>query len=173
MSEEEERRQSIGATVKTLREAQGLSRQDLCLLTGSDDVRPLSVEMLAKIEQGRKAPSATTLKRLAVALGIDAPDLSQRASAWQFHKARGADDATLRAGTVSGALGQALGAAAVGALVTPAPILAAATTAAVHRRRRGRKRLEAALSEALAKLPEEQLEDFATELGVDVSDPAD
>lgn len=157
---EDERRESIGATIRTLREARGKSRQDLA------DAAEISLQMLAKIEQGSKAPSAATLSRLAHGLGIDTPDLAQRANAWQAFAAAGASRAALRAGTITGTLGAGIG-AAVGAVLMPGVSGVATVGAlAVHRELRNRRVIEALLRSNL-DLSADDLQDVANQLGVD------
>lgn len=171
----DERRMSLGATVRTLREARGLSRQDLA------SAAAISVEMLAKVEQGRKAPSAKTLASLASGLGIEAPDLAQRANAWQAFAAAGANGATLRAGTIAGTLGvngsnvaRALGLRA-GAALTPGAALpvglavaagaaGAAGASAVRREHRSRRVLEEILRSNLDMSDDELLGHIAARL---------
>lgn len=163
---DDERRESIGSTIRTLREARGLTRQELAAAA------EISVQMLAKVEQGRKAPSAATLARLAKSLGIEPPDLAQRASAWQALAATGASPAALRAGTISGSLGLGVG-AAVGAALMPAAGVAAVGAFAVHRELRNRRVIEALLRSNL-DLSAQDLEDIANQLGVEVpTEPAE
>jgi transcriptional regulator with XRE-family HTH domain len=162
---DDRRRASIGATVRTLRESQGKSRQELAGLAN------ISLEMLAKIEQGRKAPSAATLAALASSLGIEAPDLAHRASAWEAFASAGASAATLRAGTIAGTLGIR------GGPIAPnlaAPVgLAAAVGVAIHHESRKRRKLEALLHSSLQQLTDDDLQhvdldDIANRLGVDL-----
>lgn len=42
----------------------------------------VGVDMVAKVEQGAKAPSAKTLRGLATALGVEPIELSSRAATW-------------------------------------------------------------------------------------------
>lgn len=69
-------RKTLGEVIRALREANGLSRPDLAKGAG------LSVDMIAKVEQGAKAPSATKLASIAGALGVLPRDLSSRAAMW-------------------------------------------------------------------------------------------
>jgi transcriptional regulator with XRE-family HTH domain len=58
--------ESLGQCLKRLREAAGLSQQDLAVGAG------LSVSVVSQIEQGKKAdPRMTTVLALADALGVD------------------------------------------------------------------------------------------------------
>jgi transcriptional regulator with XRE-family HTH domain len=165
---DEQRRASIGATVRTLRESQGKTRQELA------SAAKISLEMLAKIEQGRKAPSAATLAGLAWGLGIEPPDLAHRANAWEAFATAGASMATLRAGTIAGTLGIRGG--PIGAsLVGPVGIAAAAGVAAIQRESRKRRQLEALLLSTLEQLTDDDLQDvdlddIANRLGVDLPD---
>lgn len=159
---DEERRVSIGATVRTLREAQGQSRQDLARTA------KISVEMLAKLEQGRKAPSAATLAALASGLGLEAPDLAHRANAWQAFAALGTSLAGLRAGTIAGTL-----AVGVGASVMPIAAGTVGAYAAVKHEARKRLLLEQLLQTSLEQLSEADLQDvdlhdIAARLGVEM-----
>lgn len=166
---DEQRRASIGATVRTLREAQGKSRQELA------SAAKISLEMLAKIEQGRKAPSAATLAGLALGLGIEPPDLAHRANAWEAFASAGASMATLRAGTIAGTLG--IRGPIGSSLVGPVGIAAAAGVAAIQRESRKRRQLEALLLSTLEQLTDDDLQDvdlddIANRLGVDLPDEA-
>lgn len=163
---DDERRASIGATVRTLREAHGQTRQELAAAA------KISLEMLAKIEQGRKAPSAVTLAALALGLGIEAPDLAQRASAWEAFASAGASMATLRAGTIAGTLG-IRGGTIGSSLVAPVGLAAAVGVAAIHHESRKRRQLEALLRSSLAQLTDDDLQsvdlhDIADRLGVEM-----
>ena len=73
-------RKALGQVIRALRELEGLSREEL---GGKAD---LGVDMIAKIEQGAKAPSAGALKRIASALGLDPIDLSNRGLLWAAMK---------------------------------------------------------------------------------------
>lgn len=162
---DDQRRASIGATVRTLREAQGQTRQDLA------KAAKISVEMLAKIEQGRKAPSAATLAALASGLGLDPPDLALRASAWEAFASAGASMATLRAGTIAGTLG-IRGVPVVSSLAAPVG-LAAAVSVAMHSESRKRRQLEALLRSSLEQLTDDDLrnvdlDEIADRLGVEI-----
>lgn len=151
---DDERRESIGATVRTLREARGQTRREL------SSAADISLEMLAKIEQGRKAPSAVTLAALASGLGLEAPELAQRASAWQAFASAGASLAALRAGTIAGTLGISSGAAAHAAFGIGGAYL-------IRRELRNRRVLEELLRSNL-KLSEDDLQDIAQQLGVEM-----
>ena len=73
---QETERKALGQVIRALRELAGLSRQELA--EGAD----LGVDMIAKVEQGAKAPSAAALKRIASALGCDPIELSNRGLLW-------------------------------------------------------------------------------------------
>jgi transcriptional regulator with XRE-family HTH domain len=63
--------ESLGQRLKRLREAAGLSQQDLAVRAG------LSVSVVSQIEQGRKAdPRMTTVLFLAEALGVGVQELT-------------------------------------------------------------------------------------------------
>ena len=93
---EEAQRRSIGAVVKVLREAAGLSRPELARRTAEAPALRLGQEMLAKVEQGRKAPSPATVAKLAHALGIATTDLVRCAARWESGAAMGVREAVLR-----------------------------------------------------------------------------
>lgn len=152
--------------MRTLREAQGQTRQSLARAA------KISVEMLAKIEQGRKAPSAATLAALASGLGIEAPDLAHRASAWEAFASAGASMATLRAGTIAGTLG-IRGGPLTSNLAAPVGVAAAAVGIAIHHESRKRRQLEALLLSSLEQLSDDDLQnvdldDIADRLGVEI-----
>jgi transcriptional regulator with XRE-family HTH domain len=69
---------AVGATVRELREACGVSREVLAVNAG------LGVGTLARLELGRSDPSWSTLRALATALGLTMRDL---ASAVEAHEA--------------------------------------------------------------------------------------
>lgn len=154
---DDERRQSIGATIRTLREAQGQTRQELA------GAAKISLEMLAKIEQGRKAPSAATLAALASGLGLEAPDLAHRANTWQALASAGTSLAALRAGTIAGTLGVGVGSA----LVSPFGLTAVGAYA-VHRESRKRRELEELLRSNLNLLSDDDLQDIADRIGIEM-----
>lgn len=85
-----DRTAAMGAAVRTLREANGMTRDDLHAKTD------ISVQMIAKIEQGHKNPSPNSLQRLAGALGMTALDLSRRAASWEVGVEQGLTEAELR-----------------------------------------------------------------------------
>src|SRR3954451_19994790 len=80
---EDLQKQSVGAVIRTLREAQGLTRQDLVVRSSPEPSERVSLEMLAKVGRGKKAPSARTLRKLAAGLGLEPMDLSSRAAKWE------------------------------------------------------------------------------------------
>ncbi|MDB5478883.1 MAG: family transcriptional regulator, partial [Alphaproteobacteria bacterium] len=107
---EEGQRESLGAVVKTLREAQGLSREELVVRTHDDPEQRISLEMLAKVEQGRRAPSAKTLRKLAHALGLEPTTLVSSAALWEAGSADGTHVAALRSHVLGNAsVGASLG----------------------------------------------------------------
>ncbi len=148
-------RHGLGAAIRALREAAGLTRQQLV----DRMAEPVSVEMLAKVEQGRKTPSARTLERVARALEIDPVDLTARAEAWEAGEAAGMPPLALRQattiGVASGVIAGGLGAAAF-------PLVGAAAVGFSLREMRERGRwaalLEAKLSDLVAHGTPEQLE---------------
>jgi transcriptional regulator with XRE-family HTH domain len=56
----------LGKRLKELREAAGLTQQDVAFRSG------LSISIVSQIEQGLKDPRVSTVKALATALGVDA-----------------------------------------------------------------------------------------------------
>jgi len=66
----------LGATVRFLRESQGLSRSELALRTG------LSLRFLAQLEGGEGNIAYLRLRRVAQALGTDTAGLVRRAEGW-------------------------------------------------------------------------------------------
>ena len=93
---DEGQRRSLGAVVKVLREAAGLSRSDLARRTSETPGERIGLEMLAKVEQGRKAPSPASVAKLARALGIATTDLSRSAARWESGASLGVKEASLR-----------------------------------------------------------------------------
>ncbi|MDF2093613.1 helix-turn-helix transcriptional regulator [Knoellia sp. 3-2P3] len=69
-------RKTLGDVIRSLREASGMTRPELAKTAG------VGVDMVAKVEQGAKAPSAKTLRGLATALGVEPIELSSRAATW-------------------------------------------------------------------------------------------
>ena len=113
---DEDQKHSLGSVVRTLREARGLTRQDLVERTAADPGDRVSLEMLAKVEQGKKAPSARTLRKLAIALGMEPTDLASRAAWWELNELDGASAALLRLGVTEGVRLGVTQRAALGAL---------------------------------------------------------
>lgn len=64
----------IGESVKYARYVAGLDRKELA------QTADVSYDMVAKIEQGTKMPSAPLLSRLAVAMGTTSRDILGRAT---------------------------------------------------------------------------------------------
>lgn len=175
---DEDQKRSLGSVVRTLREAQGLTRQDLVERTGADPTDRVSLEMLAKVEQGKKAPSARTLRKLAIALGMEPSDLAHRAAWWELNESDGASASLLRLGVTQslamgamGALGtQGLGLAgrAVGR-AAPAGILALIGSLALNRELADRKAISALLQEQaklIAEGPESAVAEMTETLGL-------
>ena len=69
-------RKSLGQVIRVLRELEGLTRAELA------EEAELSVDMIAKIEQGAKTPSGSALKRISEALSITSKELTSRSLAW-------------------------------------------------------------------------------------------
>lgn len=143
-------RKSLGEVIRALREASGLTRAELA--TASN----ISVEMLAKVEQGAKAPSAKTLRALAQSLGVDPLDLSGRAAAWEaVAGAPGSTSAALRRIALGGVTprvplaAMAAGGAIAGGLPLVAGAVGAAGMAAAAIERRDRRQIEDLLRELL------------------------
>lgn len=90
-------RHSLGAVIRVLREAHGFSRNELARLTAENPADRVGVDMLAKIEQGARAPSGPTLKKLACALGLDALDISNYTATWVERSLAGDSRVILRA----------------------------------------------------------------------------
>lgn len=160
---EDLQRQSTGAVIRTLREAQGLTRQQLVDLTAADPAERVSLEMLAKVEQGRKAPSAKTLRKLALAIGIETVDLSGRAAWWEAALAAGTNLASLRAGVMG--VAPAVGVArATRALAGGLPVAGALGVGVAYGVKEARERqyykqlLEARMSVLLEQGSTEQIE---------------
>lgn len=73
-------RKSLGQVIRALRELDGLSRDELAARSG------LGSDMIAKVEQGAKSPSASALNRIASTLGVSAVELSNRGLTWATFK---------------------------------------------------------------------------------------
>ena len=123
---DEEQRRSLGAVVRTLREASGLTRQDLVDRTAESPTDRVSLEMLAKVEQGRKAPSARTMRKLAIALGMEPTELAQAAAWWELSESNGAAASLLRLGITRGSVPGSASARRLGAIGLVAPLVGAA-----------------------------------------------
>jgi transcriptional regulator with XRE-family HTH domain len=152
-------RRSIGAVVRTLRSAQGLSRQELVERTADEEEDRVSLEMLAKIEQGRKAPSARTLRKLAKGLGVEPQDLAGHAAEWEAALAAGASSAVLRAVTLASSRPGTRAAAAfrLGALLPSGALVGSAVGAGAFllgRERAERAELAAQLEARLKQIVE-------------------
>jgi transcriptional regulator with XRE-family HTH domain len=126
---------ALGRVVALLREARGMTREELAEATRQDDPRGVSPSTVAKLEQGAKTPRPRTLAMLARALGVTTTDLFERADlltdardpsgrvTWQTarrialgHLPIGGAAGALAGGAIGAALSGPLG-AAVGAVV--------------------------------------------------------
>lgn len=145
-----------------------MSRETLAAATrAAPSGKPVSAEMIAKIEQGRKGPSLNSLQSLAYGLGIPVSDLSERAHAWQAASAAGVAASALRAATVGGML-----TGAVTSALLPGPVAAGAAAmagSAALKNRRNRHRLETLLRDKLGELPDEDIARLADQLGIDAA----
>lgn len=157
-----------------------MSRQDLIERTADEPEDRVGLEMLAKVEQGRKAPSARTLAKLARALGLEPTELAARAAHWEAGAGAGATTGALRAtvltpwGSVKAAnsVSSMAGGAVLGSvasLVTPFPLVVGGAIGAMYGRERARKRelvaaLEQRLQDLLENGSEEQLAHLAETL---------
>lgn len=175
---ENSQRESIGAVIRTLREAQGLTRPQLVERTGAEPSERISLEMLAKVEQGKKAPSAKTLRKLALALGIEPVDLSDRAARWEAGLSAGLKASALRtvvmrgsARTVVGASAGAL--AAVGALPIAGAVGAGLIVHEMQQRRQWAELIGARLTDLLANGSPEQVATALASLEQVLPPPAD
>lgn len=182
---EDLRRVSIGSTVRTLRETLALSRQELSERSADDPRARVTVEMIAKVEQGKRAPSGMTLRKLALALGLQPEELSTQATIWETGAASGFSDTQLRAnatrmlisrgGGKSAALGLA-GALLAGPGGAVAGVAFAALTSASVRKHDDeaiRHALRIRLDELLATGTPEQLHEIAETLGIDTGPTAE
>lgn len=104
-------RKGLGQVIRTLRELNEMSRANLA------EEADLGVDMIAKVEQGVKSPSARTLKRLAMALGVDAVELSQRGVEWALLLGTAAESSGALRGIATG-VGVRAGSAAAGVIGT-------------------------------------------------------
>ncbi len=60
----------VGARIRELREAQGMSQRDLATAIG------MARSLVAYVEQGTKAPTISTLDAIAMALGVTVSELT-------------------------------------------------------------------------------------------------
>lgn len=143
-------RKALGQVIRALRELEGLSRDEL------GDRAKLGVDMIAKVEQGAKAPSANALNRLAAALGLDPIDLSNRGLLWAaLRDSPEASTALLR--SVATGASAALPAFRVAKSVGPAAAVsvvgvAGAAGLAFLSEKKSRRQIEEALRERLEEL---------------------
>jgi len=173
-------RQSIGAVIRTMREAMGQTRQELAEASSPEPSERVSVEMIAKVEQGRKAPSAKTLRKLAAGLGVEPLELSSSAARWEAAAAAGAQVATLRAALTAGSLGaRAVAPLGLAAGISVAPVaLPLAAVAGSLALREGRERaqwarlLEARLAELLDRGSSEDIQHALDTLDKVLPDPS-
>lgn len=105
----------LGEIVRTLREAKGWTRAQLAAKTAAMS-HPVGEVMIAKIEQGARAPSTKTLTSLAAAFGVPPEELAARATAWELAKASLAPKAALGAIAMGQGVGAVAGATSAGAL---------------------------------------------------------
>jgi transcriptional regulator with XRE-family HTH domain len=184
------RKQSMGMTVRTVREAVGLTRKQLHLK--SDGV---SVEMIAKVEQGQKSPSPETLTRFAKAFGVKPEDLASWASNWEQGLSEGKSASELRAETLGSLLTrvrhpaglwgpQSVGETASGGAPSLAPALPMVASLVAGpryvaskrgvKKLAGRNALERAirrrLDEALVHASDEELREVTAALDIDAAD---
>lgn len=156
-------RKGLGQVIRALRELEGMSRDDLA--ARSD----LGVDMIAKVEQGAKSPSAAALNRIAQALGVDAVELSNRGLAWaSLLDSPQASTALLRAvSTTPGVAYSVLrgGRAAIPAVARGAVLpagLAIGAAGAAGLAYFADKKMRKDAEDALRKLLEQRLKDAAT-----------
>lgn len=159
-------RKALGDVIRALRQLEGLSREEL------GERAELGVDMIAKVEQGAKAPSASALKRLAAALGLDPIELSNRGLVWATMKdSPEASTALLR--TVATAGMKAFPAMSRAKGGTPASVAAAAAAAALvggaagykymrDQNQKSKSEIEEALRKRLKRL-EERLDQASPE----------
>lgn len=188
---DEGQRRSLGAVIRTLREAGGLSRQELVERTSPNPSERVSLEMLAKVEQGKKAPSASTLRKLAAALGLEPTDLASTAAWWEHKEFEGAAASLLRLGVtqalavgrqLQGGAGRPLFAGA-GGMAAALPIIGAGAAgavaaalgfSAVNREFKDRESLAAWLRQQAALVTEgseQDVEEVTQALGLVLHDP--
>jgi transcriptional regulator with XRE-family HTH domain len=157
-------RKGLGQVIRALRELEGMSRDDLA------ERSKLGVDMIAKVEQGAKSPSAGALNRIAEALGVDPVELSNRGLAWaKMLDSPDASNALLRAiSTSSGVAYSALRAGRVavprGAAALPAGLAigAAGAAGAAGFAYLADKKVRKDAEDALRKLLEQRLKDAST-----------
>ncbi len=126
-----------------MREAMGLTRQDLAEASSPEPAERVSVEMIAKVEQGRKAPSSKTLRKLAADLGVEPLAISSSAATWQAAAAAGVGLWDLRAALIGGSLGaRALAPFGVAALAVAPGALPLAAVAGGFALREGHERVQ-------------------------------
>jgi hypothetical protein len=143
----------------------------------------MSLEMLAKVEQGKKAPSASNLRKLATALGMEPTDLASRAAWWELNELEGASGSLLRLGVTQwlagGARlphrgrGGALGAAAVAVPLIGTGVVGAVAGAAVAKEFANRRALAAWLRKQANLVTEgsaHDVEQITQELGFALRD---
>ena len=73
MSESSNPQPALGAAIRQLRNARGLTQQDTAQAAG------ITVAHLSKIERGRTNPTWGTVEAIAGALGLSIVDVAQRA----------------------------------------------------------------------------------------------
>jgi len=120
----------VSSAVKALRQAAGLSREQLAEAAG------ISSEFLAKVEQGRRRPSPGTLTSIAGALRISREELLVRGALLEAGNSPTDEEMyrhLLRGAAVGGAAAS-LAAPFIGALVAPAAIGVAVGRIRAHRK---------------------------------------
>ena len=149
-------RKALGQVIRALRELDGLSRDQLA------HKALLGVDMVSKIEQGRKTPSAAALNRLAAALGLGAIDLSNRALLWAALRESPQASAGLLRLVATGS-SSVSPAAILARSVTPVAAGAAMGAAAAGLSYFADKRSRGEIEDALRELLERRLEQASTE----------
>jgi len=132
-------RRSFGRVLKALRELNGMTREELHTATAPAGEDRVSIDMIAKIEQGAKSPSPPALRKLAAALGVTPAEIFQRSNMWLLAEESGTSDAGGR-GIALGWMKAALPPAVVGAAAGGLGFLAAAGERAESRRHEAARR---------------------------------
>lgn len=139
-------RKALGQVIRALRELEGLSREELA------EGAALGPDMIAKIEQGAKAPSGAALKRISSALGVTSVELTSRSLSWMsLQDGPDASGATLRAIATGIPLMRAVGGKAGGLVGGVGLVLGTAAAATVRAAAKERSDVEAALRAELER----------------------